>query len=261
MLRAWLRRFLPTRVKDFSWSLVGGRGSNFSRQVYFRSRRLRTWLSTPPVAGRKWSSRLGFGGIWRMLAGTLKQEWRGMPMLKHPYEVVLYPDLFWRTKPKTIIEIGSFAGGSAIWFADIMAAYCLSCRIIAIDIQVPSPANVPPNVEFVKGDILDLGKVLTPQVLESLERPMLVIEDASHMYEHTLAALRFFDGVLRSGEYIVVEDAATLLMGDDARFNGGPARAISEFLKNNCRYEIDVHYCDRFGYNVTGNPNGYLRRI
>jgi cephalosporin hydroxylase len=151
----------------------------------------------------------------------LKQEWKGVATLKHPYEMVLYPDLFWRTNPQTIIEIGSFSGGSALWYADIMQALGLSCRIISIDIKPPRLADIPSNVEFLSGDVANLGRTLTPEVIEKLPRSLVVIEDASHQYEHTLAALRFFDGVLRSGEYIVVEDATTLLIGDDARFNGG----------------------------------------
>jgi cephalosporin hydroxylase len=259
-MRSVLRQYLPMTMKDFVWSLVGGRGSHFSRQFYFRSRRLFTWIATPTVRGRKWSSALGYDGIWAMLAGTLKQEWKGVPTLKHPYELVLYPDLLWQAKPQTIIEIGSFSGGSAIWMADVMKVLGLPCQIISLDIEVPRPPNVPTNVKFIEGDVSRLGKTLTPEFLDSLPRPLLVIEDSNHMYEHTLAALRFFADVLRPGEYIVVEDATTLLMGDDARFNGGPARAITQFLETDNRYEIDAGYRDRFGYNVTGNPNGYLRR-
>ena len=51
-------------------------------------------------------------------------------------------------------------------------------------------------------------------------------------------------------------------MGDEARFDGGPERAIEEFLAGSGgRYVIEERYCDRFGHNVTGNPNGYLRRV
>ena len=33
-------------------------------------------------------------------------------------QVSLYPMLLFELKPKTIIEIGAFNGGSAIWLAD-----------------------------------------------------------------------------------------------------------------------------------------------
>jgi cephalosporin hydroxylase len=50
-------------------------------------------------------------------------------------------------------------------------------------------------------------------------------------------------------------------MGTDARYANGPARAIAEFLAaRGGDYEIDERYCDQSGFNVTENPNGYLRR-
>jgi cephalosporin hydroxylase len=73
--------------------------------------------------------------------------------------------------------------------------------------------------------------------------------------------MRFFDPLLQSGEYIVVEDASVAEMGEDARLDGGPGRAIAEFLnERGSSYEIDAGYCDLYGSNVTGNPNGYLRK-
>jgi hypothetical protein len=50
--------------------------------------------------------------------------------------------------------------------------------------------------------------------------------------------------------------------GEDADGEGGPARSITEFLQQRGdAYEIDAAYCDQYGRNVTGNPNGYLRKI
>jgi cephalosporin hydroxylase len=211
---------------------------------------------------RRWQSDLSFTSQWDFKAGTLQQQWRGVPMLKHPIEAVLYPMLFWEQKPGTIFEIGTSSGGSAIYFGDLMKVYGSTCRIITMDVKVPAPPIRPDNVEFLYGDSTDLGKTLTPEKLASCARPWLVIEDASHEYAHTLAALRFFDPLMRPGEYIVVEDGNVTHMGDEKRFDGGPQRAIEEFLaETNGRYVIDASYCDRFGHNVTGNPNGYLRRV
>lgn len=142
-----------------------------------------------------------------------------------------------------------------------MRSHGADCRILTLDVTVPDPPIKPDNVEFLYRDAANLATTLTAEKLASCPRPWLVIEDASHTYQHTLAVLRFFDPLMRSGEYIVVEDANVTDMGDDERFDGGPGRAIEEFLAaNGDRYEIDRNYCDRFGHNYTGNPNGYLRR-
>ncbi len=73
--------------------------------------------------------------------------------------------------------------------------------------------------------------------------------------------LDFFDPVLASGDYIVVEDGViqTLL---ESPGPAGVSQAITAFLdRRGSDYEIDVSICDRFGYNVTNNPNGWLRRL
>lgn len=193
--------------------------------------------------------------------GLIKYRHRDVPMQKHPIELALYPRLVWALKPRTIIEIGSFAGGSAAWFADMLTGYGIDGRVVSVDITPPSPSYQPQKVMFLKGSTMDLGATLAPDFLAALPRPWLVIEDAGHDYAGTISALRFFAPLLRSGEYIVVEDANVAEMGEDARLDGGPGRAIAEFLKE-CRsdYEIDAGYCDLYGRNVTGNPNGYLRR-
>jgi cephalosporin hydroxylase len=73
--------------------------------------------------------------------------------------------------------------------------------------------------------------------------------------------MRFFDPLLQPGEYLVIEDADILLTGQDREREGGPARAVAEFLRDRGdAYEIDARYCDQYGRNVTGNLNGYLRK-
>ena len=44
--------------------------------------------------------------------------------------------------------------------------------------------------------------------------------------------MQFFDPLLRSGEYLVIEDADILFTGQDRERDGGPARAIAEFLRD-----------------------------
>lgn len=183
-------------------------------------------------------------------------------MQKHPVEIALYMRLIWELKPQTIIEIGSLFGGSAIWLADTLNSFGIEGQVISIDLVPPSPPYKPSTVSFLQGDQSDLAATLTNEALSKLPRPWLIIEDAGHHYAPTLAVLRFFDPLLRSGEYLIVEDANVTEMGLDARFKGGPARAIAEFLRDRGDdYEIDARYCDQYGRNVTGNPNGYLRRV
>jgi cephalosporin hydroxylase len=94
-----------------------------------------------------------------------------------------------------------------------------------------------------------------------LPHPWLVIEDSDHSFAGLTKSLEFFHHYLHVGDYIVVEDGFISLIGEDRRQKGGPARAITHFLRQHDEYQIDDSYCDFFGYNATANPNGYIRRI
>jgi cephalosporin hydroxylase len=210
---------------------------------------------------RKWRTDLSNKLLWSLQGGTLGYEYRDIPMLKQPFEVALYMRLIWETKPATIFEIGSAAGGAAVWMSDLLKTFGIDGRIVSIDLTPPAPSYHPSNVAFLRGDARDIGPTLPPVFLAQLPRPWLVIEDAEHHYKSTLAVMRFFDPLLRPGEYLVIEDADLLLSGQDRGREGGPARAIAEFLRDRGEaYEIDARYCDQYGRNVTGNLNGYLRR-
>jgi len=191
--------------------------------------------------------------LMKIQQGTMAYSYRGVPMLKNPFDLALYPLLLERTAPRTLIEIGSHRGGSAMWFADQRPGM----RVISIDLQPPELEH--PNVQFLQGDALRLGDVLD---MQSIERPLLVVEDSNHLADTTAAVLDFFDRRLHAGESIVIEDGILTAMRVADSYGGGPLRAIHEFLaRTGGRYEIDRTFCDWFGTNVTWNVDGYLRRV
>jgi cephalosporin hydroxylase len=191
--------------------------------------------------------------LMKIQRGTMAYEYRGVPMLKNPFDLALYPLLLERAKPKTLIEIGSHKGGSAMWFADQRPGM----QVISIDLTPPDVTH--PLVRFLEGDALHLGEVLD---LQSIDRPLMVVEDSNHFAQTTAAVLDFFDRWLERGEYIVIEDGILTAMRVAEAYDGGPLRAIHEFLaRTNGRYEIDRTLCDYFGTNVTWNVDGWLRRV
>lgn len=209
--------------------------------------------------GRSWRIALSHQALSRIQDGTMRYEYRGEPMLKNPFDVALYPLVVWKTKPRTVIEIGSYKGVSAGWFADLMAQAGEPGQVISIDIEPPARPERA-DVRFLKGDVRKLGDTLTPELQATLPRPWLVVEDSEHSLESTTAALDFFAPLMRSGEYLVIEDAAITDLGWAPWFGGGPGPAISQFLRAHPEFEVDADLCDRYGPNFTGNPNGYLRR-
>src|ERR1019366_3734823 len=189
--------------------------------------------------------------------GTMAYRYRGLPLLKNPFDLALYPLLLDQLKPRTLIEIGSYGGGSALWFADQVPGM----RVLSIDLEPPVDATHA-ALTFVKGDAHSLGAVLSVDLMKTIERPLLVVEDSSHMAGTTASVLDFFDSWLRPGEYIVIEDGILTAMRIADAYDGGPLRAIHEFLARTAgRYQPDRTLCDYFGTNVTWNVDGYLRRV
>jgi cephalosporin hydroxylase len=199
--------------------------------------------------------------LMKIQQGAMSYQYRGVPLQKNPFDLALYLRLLEQTRPQTLIEIGAYQGGSAIWFSDQARLLELDLEVFSIDLNVPE--NVAgPSVNFLQGDARKLGPVLPSSFMNAVKRPLMVVEDSSHMSGTTAAVLEFFDPWLQSGEYIVIEDGILSDMRVAELYDGGPLRAIEQFLeKRGDRYEIDRSLCDYFGRNVTWNVNGYLRHL
>ena len=215
------------------------------------------------VGERPFATALGPGALARIQRGSLDTTWRGVPFLKSPFDIALYMELIGRLRPRTVIEVGTKEGGSALWFADALEAHGIEPRVVSIDVDNP-PALDDDRIEFLRGDGARLKDVLPPERLAKLPHPFLVIEDSAHLFEVSLAVLDFFDPHLAPGDYIVVEDGIVSQLPGEAyeRYDDGPNRAVRRFLEQRGdAYEIDTSLCDRYGRNVTWSPNGWLRRV
>jgi cephalosporin hydroxylase len=183
-------------------------------------------------------------------------------MLKSPFDLAIYCWLIGRVGPRTIIEIGSKAGGSALWFADMLTAHGIDGSVVSVDLAPPS--LVDPRIRFLAGDALDLRATLDDGFLAALPRPFLVTEDSAHTFDATIGVLRALDPSLAVGDRIVVEDGILAQFSDARyrRYEDGPNRAVAAFLaETGDRYAIDTEACDMFGTNYTWNPNGWLQRV
>lgn len=199
------------------------------------------------------------GALLQIQRGIMSYKYRGIDCLKCPFDLAIYQRLLWDQKPRTILELGTWRGGSALWFADIASICGLDCHIYSFDIA-GGPDWTDPRITFRQGDVLQVEQVAPSAWVAGLPRPLLVIEDAGHDFEMTYSVLRHFGPLLHPGEYLIVEDGITREMGSDFQYAGGPRRAIQEFLKSTDQYVIDRSLCDYYGRNVTWNANGYLLR-
>lgn len=212
---------------------------------------------------RSYASAIPNGFLHRLQDSVHHYKYRDLQFVKSPFDIAIYQLLVWNLKPGTIIEIGSKEGGSALWFADLCRTYRLDTKIISVDL-FPVTSVSDPQITFLAGNGRDLFPTLSDDLLGSLPRPWLVIEDADHTRKTTLAVLEFFDAWLRVGDYIVVEDGimSDLYPANFPDHTSGPHLALKEFLGAEAPfYMMDTYYCDFYGQNVTWNTNGFLKKI
>jgi len=162
-------------------------------------------------------------------------RWRGTPLLKTVFDFAIYPALIAELRPRTVFEIGSGLGGSAIWFADHLALCGLEGHVHSVDLVKATAEHA--HVRFYQGDCSDPERLFDPDLLQAEPHPWLVVEDAHHNVTAVLARIHEF---LAPGDYLVVEDS------DVKR------PAIREFLAAHPgNYLVDTRFTDFFGRNAT----------
>jgi cephalosporin hydroxylase len=183
--------------------------------------------------------------------------YRGVKAIRCPFDYVIYQMIITSLKPDLVIEIGTNIGGGALYIADLMELIGHG-EIHTIDISKQSDELLQSNPRikiFTEGwENYDLG------LAKGFEK-ILVIEDASHTYENTLAAIKKFAPLVTKDSYLIVEDGIINALGMKKQYHGGPLKAIREFLDINKDFTIDRNWCDMFGTNATFNVNGYLKKV
>ena len=194
--------------------------------------------------------------------GIHQYSYKGVRTLKCPFDMALYSLMLWRDKPRTIFEIGSASGGSALWFADQLKTFGIDGKIHSLDIN-PVEVAATDTIKFYTGDVGRLAEIFPASWIGEQPRPLLVIDDGPHDYGSARTVLKHFAPLMKSGEYIVIEDGILTALGDDKKFGlgGGPMKAVHDFIAEGAPFEIDRSYCDFFGHNATWNVDGFLRRL
>ena len=207
-----------------------------------------------------------------LLTNTYLQTWKGILLNKGVTEIGIYPMILHEIKPKTIIEIGAFNGGSAVWLADNLEMFGVDGSVYSIDIDLSlldEKAKDNPRVNFLEGDCNNLNAVLPKKMLEKLPHPWLVIEDA---HVNLLGVVEYFHhNGLTSRDYLIVEDTSQFMWDywsdnwDDKEENAKGRQKMSDLrawlLEHENEYLIDTYYQDIYGYNGSKNWNSILKKI
>lgn len=189
--------------------------------------------------------------------GHYEVSYRGVKALRCPFDYVIYQMIISDLRPDVVIEIGTNFGGSALYLADLMESIGYGV-VHTIDVArncAELVANHPRISVFSEG-----WQGYDTELVKGLSR-VLVIEDATHVYEDTLGAIKRFAPLVSPGSYLIVEDGIISELGLEKKFHGGPLRAINVFLESNDAFVVDEHWQNLFGRNATFNVKGYLKRV
>jgi cephalosporin hydroxylase len=183
--------------------------------------------------------------------------YKGIKAIRCPFDYVIYQMIINEVKPDLVIEVGTNIGGGALYIADLLDSNGKGI-LHTIDIEDFVDARVKEHNRikfFTKGwEDYDL------ELAKGYET-ILIIEDASHLYKDSIGILNKFHQLVTKDSYFIVEDGIVNELGLEKEFEGGPLKAINEFLLEHSEYMVDRKWCDMFGKNATFNVNGYLKKI
>lgn len=171
-------------------------------------------------------------------------SWLGVEIEKSPLDLMTLQEIIFETRPDTIIECGTFHGGSALYMACLMDLMNIDGKIFTIDRDVYQ-RPVHPKIEYIHSNCL------TADIPKPGAQTMLIL-DCNHAGSHVYAELEKFSSMVTPGQYIIVENT------DAPDKSNGPAAAIASFLFDNENFVVDKN---REKYGITCNPGGYLLRV
>ena len=183
----------------------------------------------------------------------------GVHTIKNPLDAWIYQEIIYDVQPDVIIEIGSFEGGSTLYFAHLLDILGKG-MVISIDIQ-RKIYNVEHNrIVVITGDSSSQEVILKVSEL-STGKSVLIIHDGDHHKEQVLSDLQNYSKFVSLNSYFIVEDGIIDLFkpGDGiGSHREGPLAAAEQFLGKNRDFIADT---ERERYILTYNPRGFLKRI
>lgn len=221
----------------------------------------RSWAGERTVAGKMVSKALinGFHNIWYNGQVWKDTRWLGTPLLNYPTDLIVYQEVIFDVKPDVVLDIGTYRGGSAFFFATILDLVGnSSARVISVDIEQFGELPRHPRIKYLLGS--STSEAILKQIKE-LIRPhdkVLVFLDSDHHMQHVLNELRAYSQIVTKGSYIVVEDSNINGHPVYPGFGPGPMEAIHAFLEQNSGFKPDK---SREKYLLTVGPDGFLLKL
>jgi cephalosporin hydroxylase len=186
-------------------------------------------------------------------------DWCGVPIIRHPDDIVLQQEIMWSLRPTHVIETGIARGGSLTLSSSLIEITGNSGKVLGIDIQI-----LPHAIEALKpwtsdGRIRLLESDSTSRfAIESVREflvenksPALLVLDSNHSHTHVLNELNALAPLLPIGSIVIVADTIISEMPKDYYpdrpwdHEKNPLTAVSEFLKSNSDFQSDQRWSRR----------------
>ena len=199
-------------------------------------------------------------------------EWCGVPIIRHPDDIVLQQEIMWNLKPTRVIETGVARGGSMVLSASLMSMIGTVPRVLGLDIQILPHAHGSlkrwtdeGDIELFEGDSTSdaaISRVKT--FVNNVSEPCLLILDSNHSHEHVFSELNSLAPLLPIGSIVIVADTIIEEMPENYYPNrpwgrgNNPYTAAQQFLKMNGNFEMSPQWSRR---SLLGEcRNGILQR-
>jgi cephalosporin hydroxylase len=188
-------------------------------------------------------------------------HWLGTKVVKPPFDLWVYQEIIYETRPDVVVETGTYRGGSAHFMANVFDLIG-NGRIMTIDIGAEDRPEHP-RITYLSGD--SIAPEMVERVKDSIEpdESVMVILDSAHNRDHVIEEMRAYGPLVKRGHYMIVEDTHINLHVPQPPPHRpyprpGPLKAVWEYLAETDRFEIDRA---REKFFLTFNPSGYLRCI
>lgn len=175
---------------------------------------------------------------------------------KSPLDLWVMQEIIAEVKPDVFVEMGTFKGGSAYYFASLFELMGRG-RVVTVDIEDLPGKPTHPRIKFL------LGSSTSDEILAKVKaeikpfESVLVDLDSDHHMPHVLNEINRYSSLVTPGSYLIVEDTHFNNHPILPRFGPGPMEAVQEFLKTHREFQVDPKR-EKFG--MSFNRGGYLRR-
>lgn len=183
-------------------------------------------------------------------------RWRGHRLWQNLLDLNVITEHLFATRPAVIVETGTYCGGSAICYADLMRLAGLPPDVLSIDID-PRTTPVYPGVRYLTGRSSTDAAVASEVVTHVSGRRAFVILDSNHHGDHVYEELVLYAPLVAPGDYVLVQDG-NLWSTHGLPVEETPIGGILRFLAVCPHFRIDAR---KSPFPTTAHVHGWLLHL